>query len=275
LQPREPLGVQLAAAGALAGYSDAKIAETLLERWTEYAPELRSEVTRVLLSREKWTESLLRAVEQQAVPTAALDAAQRALLLEHRNPALRDAAKKLFGGDAPNPRKQVLADYAPVLQMKGDPAAGLKIFERECLGCHKIGDKGYATGPSLVASSFRDPAALLANILDPNQYVLPNYVQYVIVDQNGRTFTGLVASQSAGSVTLKRDKDATDTILRSQIDQMAATGKSLMPEGIEKKIAPQEMADLIAYIAAAQAAEPGTGPRLDIGTEPGLVEPGR
>ena len=114
----------------------------------------------------------------------------------------------------------------------------------------------------------------MTNILDPNQYVLPNYVQYVVVDQNGRTFTGLVAAQTAGSVTLKRDKDATDTILRSQIDQMAATGKSLMPEGLEKKITPQEMADLMAYITTAQAADP-KAQRLDIGTEPGLVEPGR
>jgi hypothetical protein len=46
-----------------------------------------------------------------------------------------------------------------------------------------------------------------------------------------------------------------------------------MPEGFEARIPAQEMADLIAFLQAAQPASPASGPPLDIGTLPGLIEP--
>jgi len=275
LQPREPQGVQLATVQALAGHTQDAVAEAFLTRLPEGAPEVRVAITRALLSRAGWTEKLLSAAREGTVSLASLDAAQRSLLLEHSRPAIRALAQSLFGADAPNPRKEVLAAYQPVLRQRGDAAAGRKVFDRECLACHRVGDRGHVVGPSLASSSAREPAALLTHVLDPNQYVLPDYVQYVIVDTNGRSYAGLIAAQTATSVTLKRDQSATDTILRNQIDQMVSTGKSLMPEGLEKKISPAEMADLLAYLADLQASEPAAPPRLDIGTEPGLVEPDR
>lgn len=83
----------------------------------------------------------------------------------------------------------------------------------------------------------------------------------------------MIAAQSATSVTLKRDKNVTEDLLRSEIEEMVSTGKSLMPEGLEQKIPPQEMADLIEFLRQAQAAEPAGAVPLDVGTEPGLVEP--
>jgi hypothetical protein len=58
-------------------------------------------------------------------------------------------------------------------------------------------------------------------------------------------------------------------VLRRDIEQLVASGKSLMPEGVEKEIPPADMADLFAYLA-------GFGPaakRLD-GNQPALVESG-
>ncbi|MGE3314169.1 MAG: PVC-type heme-binding CxxCH protein [Planctomycetaceae bacterium] len=272
---QQPVSIQLAAVTALSGYPDLTVAAALIVRWKELTPEVRSAALRTLLSRENWTTTLLGAADTGDVSLAELDASQRAALLAHRNPEIQLLAKKMLGADAPSGRKEVLAKYQPALKLAGKSDIGAKIFERECMGCHRIGEKGFAIGPNLASSSFREPAAVMMHVLDPNQYVLPNYVQYVVVDKSGRSYTGLIAAQTATSITLKRDKDATDTILRSQIDEMVSTGKSLMPEEIEKKISPAEMADLLAFITTAQASEPVAEPRLDIGTEPGLVEPGR
>ena len=41
-------------------------------------------------------------------------------------------------------------------------------------------------------------------------------------------------------------------MLRTNIDDIAGTGKSLMPEGLEDRISPQEMADLIAFLLGVQ-----------------------
>lgn len=270
---QQPVAIQLAAVTALSGYPDLSVAAALIVRWKELTPEVRSAALHTLLSRENWTMTLLGAADTGDVSLAELDASQRAALLAHRNPEIQLLAKKLLGADAPSARKDVLAKYQPALRLAGSFTAGAKVFERECMGCHRIGEKGFAIGPNLASSSFREPAAVMMHVLDPNQYVLPNYVQYVVVDKNGRSYTGMISAQTATSVTLKRDKDATETILRSQIDEMTSTGKSLMPEEIEKKVSPQEMADLLAFITQTQASEPVAEPRLDIGTEPGLVEP--
>ena len=74
-----------------------------------------------------------------------------------------------------------MGDYLDALRLKGDAGRGQTVFARECKTCHKVGEVGVAIGPDLTGSPSRDPAALLSNILDPNPYVLPGYVQYVVV----------------------------------------------------------------------------------------------
>ena len=49
-------------------------------------------------------------------------------------------------------------------------------------------------------------------------------------------------------------------LLRSQIDEMAGSGQSLMPEGIEKDLKPRDLADLIAFLASTGA---GTQTRVN------------
>ena len=60
--------------------------------------------------------------------------------------------------------------------------------------------------------------------------------------------TGVIVAETPTSVTLKRGENATDTVLRRDIEELRSTGKSLMPEGIEKQLDPQAMADVIAYV---------------------------
>ena len=51
---------------------------------------------------------------------------------------------------------------------------------------------------------------------------------------------------------LQRGEGAEDTVLRANIEAITASGKSLMPEGLEARITPQEMTDLIAFILEVQ-----------------------
>lgn len=269
LDPRQPPNLQVAAVRALADQPEAEIAPILLGGWTQYVPAVREAALHALLSREPWTLALLRAAEQGQFSAGQIDSTRRQLLLAHRNAAISGSARKLFAGDQPNARKDVLADYQAALKLAADRTRGHAIFQKHCLVCHKIGSEGFAVGPDLTSSSHRDPAALLTHILDPNQYVLPNYVQYLVVDKSGRNYTGVIAAETATSITLRRESLGQDTLLRDSIEEMTSTGKSLMPEGFEKQVGKQEMADLLAFLLSVQAP-----PRLDIGTEGGMVEPG-
>jgi putative heme-binding domain-containing protein len=89
---------------------------------------------------------------------------------------------------------------------------------------------------------------VLANVLAPNQDVNPQYLNYVVVTTDGRQLTGMITAETATSVTLQRAENQTDTVLRIDIEDLRGTGVSLMPEGMEKQIDKQAMADLLEFL---------------------------
>ena len=69
-----------------------------------------------------------------------------------------------------------------------------------------------------------------------------------MVTDDGLMATGVIAAETATSITLKRAEGETSTVLRANIEEVSNTGLSLMPEGLEKQVSKQEMADLIEYL---------------------------
>ncbi|MBM3838544.1 MAG: c-type cytochrome [Verrucomicrobia bacterium] len=273
LDLRQPEPVQIAAVRALADYSSAEIGPLLLAKWREYSPKVREAVVEAMLARYERTLVFLQAVQKEQASLAQLDAARRQQLLHHRNESVRALALQLLSGGPSRSRQEIIDAYRPALQLSRDPVRGEAVFRRECMACHKIGEIGYAIGPDLTSSPSRDAEALLVHVFDPNQYVQPNSIQYVVDDKAGRTFSGMLAAQTATSITLRQGEGRSETILRANIAALSSTGKSMMPEGFEERITQQEMADLIAFLQSARPATPSGEPPLQIGTEPGLIEP--
>jgi putative membrane-bound dehydrogenase-like protein len=274
LDPRHPQRLQLAALHALAGYSEPEVASLVLEHDRALVPAVRAEAIDTLLARESWTIVLLRAAKEGRSDVSQVDPARRTVLTKHRNSKIAALAREVFSGNASTslPGQDVLAAFAPALKLSGDTRRGSEVFGKLCATCHRVGNVGHSVGPDLTATQFREPDALMTHILQPNRFIPPNYVQYLVSDRSGRVFTGLIASETPSSLTLRRAEGAEDTILRSQIEELASTGKSLMPENLATKLAHQEMADLIAYLLSAHRGTPESG-RLDIGTEAGAIEP--
>jgi putative heme-binding domain-containing protein len=212
----------------------------------------------------------MSSLESEQASVAEIELASRMQLIEHRNESIRLAAKRLFANSS---RSSVIADYHSVLQQSGEPSRGESIFRRECSACHHIRDVGYEVGPNLAALPSRDTGALLTNVLDPNRFVDPEFLQYMIVDKSGRSFAGKIVSETPTSITVTSGKGVHDTILRTNIDEIECTGKSLMPEGFEKTITKEEMADLIAFLHGLANGSGEVRAPLPKGTSPGAVEP--
>ncbi len=251
LGPGESKQIQLAATRSLATFPNPEVAPLLLARWSSLSPGVRSEVLVRLLSRPAWTQALLGAVEAGTVPASVIPPARRDLLLASADPAIRDRAKALLGG-GPGPRDEAYKRYRPALGLPADRTRGEVVFERECTTCHKLGERGHAVGPNLASVQRRTPEEVLLHVLDPNREVSPDYLEYTVELDDGRALTGLVVAESTGGLTLRRPGGEEDTVLRSNIEAVTGTGKSLMPEGLESRIKPQEMADLIAFILGLQ-----------------------
>src|SRR5262249_52342168 len=196
LEPQHPQPVQIAAVRALSDYAEPVVITVLLTPWRSYTPEVRLEVIRAMLAREDRTLAFLQAAQVGDVSIAQLELGPRALLLKHKNEAIHNLAALLFVRDPPSSRNAVIADYKSALRLTANPVRGEKIFEKNCVTCHQLGPKGHTVGPNLAASNFRDPDNLLIHILDPNLYVPPNYIQYLVADKQGRTYTGVIASQT-------------------------------------------------------------------------------
>jgi putative heme-binding domain-containing protein len=132
--------------------------------------------------------------------------------------------------------------------MKGDVMQGRQLFRKICSTCHKLEDHGEQIGPDLRTMRNRGSQAILLNVLDPNREVNPRYLNYIALTVEGRSQTGMIMAETASSITMQEAKKKPVSLLRTEIEELRSSGLSLMPEGLEKEISPQAMADLLAYL---------------------------
>lgn len=248
LVPTQPSELQLAALEALRSSSEPVVADILISVWPRLTPALRDKAVMLLLARTDRIAKLLDAIEAKKILPSQLSAATKATLGRQKTPALAKRISKLIGDGGSSNRKEVITKYESVLAMTGDTTRGAKIYETLCMVCHRHLDRGNDVGPNLGTIKAWTAEQILTNVLDPNREVSPNFALYIVETNDGRTLSGLITSETAGNLTLKRADGGTDTVLRSEIKSLTSPGISLMPEGLEAAITPQQMADLIACL---------------------------
>jgi putative heme-binding domain-containing protein len=249
LTPRQPFEVQAAAVVALGRIPGGESANALLTGWNGYSPALKSQILDLLLSRPAGAKRLLDAIEQNAVSVSQIDAARRQRLLLHKDADVRNRATKLFAASINPDRQKVLVAYQDALKTAGDAAHGRAVFAKSCSVCHQLEKVGHVVGPDLAQLQNKSPAYLLQEILDPNRNVDSRYVEYRATTKAGRVFNGLLFAESATSITLRAQEGRDQPLLREEIDTLESTSRSLMPEGLEKDLSRQDLADLIAFLS--------------------------
>lgn len=248
LSPQQSKELQLAALRTLDTFGGKAPGQLILEHWSKLSPETRRGALDLLVSRKERASQLLAAIEAKEISAAEVDAPHVELLKKHADVGISQQAAKLFGSTALARRAEVVELYRSVLEKNGDVARGKQLFAKNCASCHKVEGAGHELGPNLAAMKNRGPETILLNVLDPNREVNPQYLSYVLVTGEGKTLTGIIAAESATSVTLRRADGQGDEVLRGDIDELRSTGLSLMPEGLEKELNQGAMADVIAYL---------------------------
>lgn len=256
IEPRTPPAVREAAFVALERARPPGTPAALAKRWGALPPADRTRTLALLLGRDDWTSALLTSIESGDIAANQIDAASRARLLAGKNPAVKDRAAKLFSSASDVGRGEMLAAHADIASMKGDPVAGKTLFAAVCVACHVAEGTGNPVGPDLAALTDRSPESLLAAILDPNRAIEDKYLNYTITTTSGETVFGLVADESANSLTIRQADGSARAVPRNEIAAMASTGISLMPEGFEKILTKPQLADLIAYLGGLDSATP-------------------
>lgn len=266
LTPQQPTVVQRGAVRALGGLADDRqIAATLLGAWPTAAPNVRAEIFAALTSRPQRASILLDVAENEDGSAVQLTAADRQRLLGHPDDEVRQRAARVFdmqGGS----RSEIVSNFADAFQLSASADRGKLVFKKHCAACHRLDAVGHAIGPDLAALTDVSPQAILTAVLDPNRAVENKYLNYAVQTDDGRQLSGMIGEQTSNQLTLVTNEDRREVVLRGQIEQMRSTGKSLMPEGLERDLSRQDVADLIALIRDHRAA-----PKRFQNNEPQLV----
>lgn len=244
------LKLQLAAVDAMAATGAVTVPEMLIDRYPSVAAATRQSILDVLLGRDPWIKALLHAVRDHRISSVGLDVNRRSRLLNHPSPELKSLAARLLNDGSSSSRQQVLADYEPAILISGDAAQGQAAFRRNCSTCHRLQDHGFVVGPDLKALTNRDPRWLVTTILDPNREVDARYVAWTVATVEGRTFSGLLVEETTSHVTLREAGGKEHVILRSEIEELVSSERSLMPEGIERDMSPQDLSNILAYLSS-------------------------
>ena len=245
---RQPHLVSQAAIETLGTFSSPTIAEPLLSAWGELSPKLRATATEVLFARSDRLTQLFDAVDSDKISLADIGTPRLQIAAKSRDTKIRSRAAKYLVNMGSSDRSKILTKYQAALSLDADAARGRKLFTQHCAVCHKMNGIGHEIGPNLASIRSRGAETILVNVIDPNREVNPQYLNYVLLTQNGRAMTGMVAAETASSVTLRRAESASDTVLRVDIEELKSTGLSIMPEGMEKSITVQDMADIISFL---------------------------
>ena len=248
LVPQQPTEIQQAAARSLLAGKDVSAPRLLIDKWKDFPVPVSEAVWNAFLRNMEYSHQLLDAIEAGKLPPFSFNVARVNQLLRHSDEGIRKRAKTLFA-EVASDRQKVIAGYHDAASRRGDVARGKEVFRRVCSGCHRIGDLGSEVGPDLVNLGGRlTKGNVLTQILDPNASIAPGYEEYLIETTDGRTITGILAEDSATSVTLRRKEGHQDTVLRSNISHMRTSTVSAMPEGHEREINTQQMSDLLEYL---------------------------
>jgi hypothetical protein len=153
------------------------------------------------------------------------------------------------GGGLPDAdREKVFQELLALTEKKGDPAVGKEVFTKQCAKCHTHGEEGKNIGPDLTGMAVHPKAELLMNIVDPSRSVEGNFRQYTVILADGRVLRGLLAAETATAIELFDPEGEKHVVLREDIDELVGSNKSLMPDGFEKQMQPDEIVNLLEFL---------------------------
>jgi putative heme-binding domain-containing protein len=186
---------------------------------------------------------------------AALSADDLDRILKGFPAPVRSAAEPLRAKLAARQRDQAayLARLtADLLHSPGNVDRGKDVFFSKrvgCYACHRAAGKGGNLGPDLSqVGRYRSPRDLLESVVFPSSSIVPEFRSYVVTLKDGQVVTGMIARETSEAVYLRTAELAEIRVARKDVDDLAPSNVSLMPEGLEKVLTRQELSDLLEFL---------------------------
>ncbi|GAA5224923.1 c-type cytochrome [Membranihabitans marinus] len=250
LIPKESIAVQKIVLKTLSTIQGEEFPLFVIGKWNSFLPNLRDEGIRLLLSNEKGTIELIKALEAGTVDPSAIPWPRQVGMMAQADDNLRLRSREIFSNKVNDvKKKKVLEQYSDISSLKGDVDKGLEVFKINCATCHQIGGEyGTAYGPDLASIRSRKPESIVKDILDPGLSIADGYDLWEVKLINGETKQGIISSETSNSINLRVLGSSDEVLSRSDIEGLTAKNISVMPAGLESQISINDMADLLAFI---------------------------
>jgi len=219
----------------------------LIEQYGAFPDSIKNTLAGRLVSQSKTALLFLKTIRDGAIELKTVPADVLQKLRDHPDKEVQ----KLAAATLPKieTRAEVVARYQKALTLTGDSRKGAEIFGKICVTCHRNPEgKGFPLGPDIQTYKTAGPDSILANILDPNREVAPQYQAFTFELDSGEVLVGLITSEDSSDVHIRMPGGLERTFSRKSVKGMKGLGGSLMPLGLENTLKEQDVADLIAYI---------------------------
>lgn len=238
----------------LAGYDDPQSAKLIVQIYPQLDPVEKQDAIETLSSRQAYAIVLLGAVENHQIPVGDISVFTARQLRQFKDRAISDELAKVWGTlrESPADKQQQMAHYKAMLTPEflkhADVSHGRLIFSHTCAQCHTLYGVGGKIGPDLTGSNRDHVDYVLQKVIDPSAAVPKQYQMQIIQLQDGRLINGIIRERTAKSLVVQTDTH--EVILATQdIDEMKPSKMSMMPERQFDKLKPEEIRDLLGYLA--------------------------
>lgn len=155
--------------------------------------------------------------------------------------------------DQQEQRLDELAGYLP----EGDAERGAKLFANQdrskCTNCHLKGGEGVRLGPDLTwIGAIRSERDLLEAIVYPSESIARYHEVVTVLTEGGIVVSGLLVRETVDEMFLSSAEGVVQSIPYRDIERARYSSVSLMPEGLDQILKPEEIADLVAYLKASK-----------------------
>ena len=241
----------------LAQESDAALGAKIVGAYKTFTLGDRPQVITVLVTRPAWARALLDAIAAGKVPRNDIAAFHARQIHNLNDPALTARLTEVWGDlrESPAAIKELIAmlrtQITPGALAHADPHAGRQLFASICATCHTLYGEGGKIGPDLTGANRDNLDYLLENIADPSAVVAPDFRMSLITLKDGRVLAGMITAKNDRTLTLRTMTDV-QTVERAEVEKIAESPLSMMPEGLLAVFTPEQTLNLFSYLMGHQ-----------------------
>jgi putative heme-binding domain-containing protein len=250
---------------------------TLFEHWGRLSPATQLAAIEPMTATVDSMRALIQHISLGQVSKDLVNTNQLRKWLAADTPEISAAIEAIWGKVRPTDNaaraELVAATLAQIHQgAQGSATRGAAIFDRVCSQCHVLHGKGFEVGPNIVGNGRGNLQQLVSNILDPSLVIGEAFQAKTVLTVDGEVVTGLVAAEDERYLKLKIQGGKTVEFDKQDVEQIKSSGNSLMPEGVESQMQPQELFDLVAYLCLLKPLDANEN-ELIPGTPENFVQP--